>query len=139
MPDLQTTLEKWRQMERAATKRPWAWNAYKEMHGPHEGEECTCSGIEYKHQPIIETDGGFYGPADPDRVFIAHARNTYPLLLTRLTEMAAASTKLLNDLEVFRKSHERLQEGTIVLQAWDVSGSKKAVEAALRPLEAVDG
>lgn len=139
---LQTTLEKWRQIEQAATQGPWK--------AEFDPPEVTLVGNRKQHWQALGQLPGFgtaqhvadcfnFPDSAANAAFIVHARNTYAPLLTRLTEMAAASTKLLNDLEVFRKSHERLQEGTIVLQAWDVSGSKKAVEAALRPLEAVDG
>lgn len=59
----------------AATPGPWRWdNELKEIRACEEGQ----------YDAIVETDGGVYGPREPDALFIAHARVDVPELLEAL-------------------------------------------------------
>ena len=104
----------------AATPGPWRWSTeFGELQAGEPGQ----------YNPIVETDGGVYGPREHDARFIAHARVDVPELLEALD----ASLKALLAIE------DPMCTGTVLGEdqyAWPCCG-KGRVEGTLW-LHAVD-
>jgi hypothetical protein len=87
-----------------AAPGPWKWCEGREMRSPvldaereailsredwfrNDGLCARMKELAEIKSPIIETDGGCYGPGDADAAFIANARSWVPALVARVREL----------------------------------------------------
>lgn len=108
-----------------ATEGPWTalWVEWR-------GGEVLCDGIhhgKWKHQAIVETDGGYYPPSPPDARFIAGSRQWVPALVAEVRRLA---------LHEKRVRAAALEEAAKVAELWESdSATWLAIAKGIRALK----
>ena len=106
----------------AATEGPWWWGESDLLSkGP---VTCSCEDADHLSKPIIETDGGYYGPCQHDRSFIAHARTDVPALVAEVRRLRALVKAAYREGAVAADPHGCDDA------VWAVSDARRALDGA---------